>query len=109
MKYKDIRRKSFCPHTTNMGNAAQAGLCQKDCHFWDDEEGTCQEIVKTQLAKETVKLLLDIKTLLTPDKKPKLQIPKIDPPVEKKQPSRFQKIDKDKPNASSDSKGETQA
>ena len=37
----------------------------------------------------------------------KLQIPKIDPPVEKKQPSRFQKIDKDKPNASSDSKGET--
>ena len=104
MKYEDIRRKGFCPHTTNMSNVSQAGLCQKDCHFWDDDEGTCQEIVKTRLAKEQNLLLLEIKSLLIPEGKTHLSIPS----PENKQPSRFQKINKDKPNAKSNNQGSTQ-
>ena len=53
---ESIKGKSYCPSL--MTNSRQERCFGEECHFWDEKENTCQEIVNTQL-------LRDIKGLLT--------------------------------------------
>ncbi len=68
----NISGKYTCPFTGTSDNLDWQNKCtggnEDGCHFWDEEENTCQEIVKVQLQRETNVLLNGIKLLLTEDK-----------------------------------------